>query len=370
MSAQPIPVSIPARSRRPSIHVAGRVQHRVAIAVLAALLFFVALFAVAVGAFPISVSQVIAILFAQIGVDNGTLFEPQQAAVLLSIRLPRVLLGLVAGGALAIAGAALQGLFRNPLADPSLIGVSGGAAVAVASVIVLGATSLKGLSQSLGSFTLPMAGFIGGMAATFLVHALARHEGRTSLITMLLGGIAVNAVAFAMIGLFSLIANDEQLRNITFWSFGSLGGATWQMLAALVLPLLVAYVVLARIAPGLNALAMGEREAAHIGYDVQRLKTGIIVLAALCTGCVVATCGLIGFVALVAPHIARMLCGPDNRTVVPISALLGATLMVSADVIARIVIAPAELPIGVVTALLGAPFFLFLLIKQRRHWMT
>ena len=348
--------------------VKGRLNPALMFSMLICMLLAITVIAIGRGAFPMHAAEVLSILFAQIGIDTGIRYLPQQEAVLLSIRLPRVLLGIVAGAALAMSGAALQGLFRNPLADPALIGVSGGASLAVASVIVLGATTFRGLSQALGVYTLPLAGFGGGMAATFLIYVLARNDGRTSLVTMLLAGISVNSIAFASIGLFSSIANDEQLRNITFWSFGSLSSANARMLLVIVPPLLLAAAVLMRVAPGLNALMLGEQEAAHLGYDTQKLKHTVIVSSALCAGVVVSMCGMIGFVALVAPHMVRMICGPDNRVVVPGSALTGAILLLIADIIARTSVVPAELPIGILTALIGAPFFMALLFKQRREW--
>ena len=289
-----------------------------------------------------------------------------QYAVLASIRVPRVLFGFLIGAALAVAGAALQSLFRNPLADPGLIGVSAGAAVAVAAVIVLGATTLKGLATWLGVMTLPAAGFVGGLFTTVVIYTLAQNDGRTSIMTMLLAGIAVNALAGAAIGLFSLMANDEQLRNITFWTFGSLGNATWLILASLALPIFVSILFLWRASLGLNALMLGEAEAAHLGFEVQRLKLTVIVNAALLAGFAVSVSGVIGFVALIAPHIVRALIGPDVRLLIPASALLGGGLLTAADIVARTLLAPAEVPIGVITALIGAPFFLVLLHAQRR----
>lgn len=346
--------------------VPGRANPATVLLGLALALVAVMIYAIGTGAYPMSASQVIAIGLSHIGIDLGIPVTAQQEGVLMAIRLPRVLLGLLVGAGLGIAGAALQGLFRNPLADPQLIGVSAGAAFAVASVIVLGSTVLLGLTRLLGAFTLPVSGFFGGMVTTFLIYALARHEGRTSLITMLLAGIAVNAIAFAGIGFYSFLATDDQLRNLTYWSFGSLGGANWATLAAIAMPLVLSFAALLRVAPGLNALLLGDAEAAHLGYDTQRLKRAIIVLGALCTGFCVAVSGLIGFVALVAPHMVRLVCGPDLRVVLPGSALLGALLLILADVVARTLVAPAELPIGIITAFMGGPFFIVLLLKQRR----
>lgn len=344
----------------------GRVAPVAALLALGIGLIVVMVIATGSGAYPMAPAEVVAILAQRVGIDLGIATTTLQEGVLMGIRLPRVLLGLLVGAGLGVAGAALQGLFRNPLADPQLIGVSAGAAFVVASIIVLGATTLAGLTRLLGPFTLPVGGFLGGLLTTFLIYTLARHEGRTSLATMLLAGIAVNAVAFAGIGFYSYLATDEQLRNLTYWTFGSLGAANWLAVGAMFPPLTVAFIALRRIAPGLNAWLLGEVEASHLGYDTQRLKRIVIVLGALITGFCVAVSGMIGFVALVAPHIVRLACGPDLRVVLPGAALLGALLLILADVVARTVVAPAELPIGIITALIGGPFFLIMLLKQRR----
>jgi iron complex transport system permease protein len=347
--------------------VRGRLPAPFVFCVLTLALLCVAIFAVGYGAYRIPSAQVISGLLQMTGLEIAAWPAPDagQYAVLSSVRLPRVLLGLLIGAALAVAGAVIQGLFRNPLADPGLIGIAGGAAVAVASVIVLGATLFAGLTAVLGPWTLPVAGFVGGAIATALTYFLSQREGRTSLTTMLLAGIAVNAIAGALIGVFSYLATDEQLRNITFWTFGSLGGATWEMLAAISIPIALTIFWMWRLAPLLTALMFGEREAGHLGISVQTMKRSVILGAALLTGFSVAVSGVIGFVALVAPHIARLLLGPDLRLVVPASALFGATLLMLADLFARTAVAPAALPVGVVTAIIGAPLFLLLLAKQR-----
>lgn len=287
--------------------------------------------------------------------------DARDAQVLLSIRLPRIVLGLAAGGGLAAAGAVLQAVFRNPLADPMLIGVSSGAALAVAAAIVAGGAVVA------TPFALPLAGFGGGLAATWLLYRIATVDGATSLATMLLAGIAINALAFAGIGGLSTIATNAELRSIAFWNFGSLGGAGWDRVAIVAIAVVASVVALTRLAPGLNALALGEFEARHLGFETQRLKRAVIAWSALVAGFVVAVCGVIGFVALVAPHVARLLFGPDHRAVVPASATIGAALLVVADVVGRTVAAPAELPIGIVTALVGAPFFLWLLTRRRNR---
>jgi iron complex transport system permease protein len=261
----------------------------------------------------------------------------------MNIRLPRLLLAVSAGAGLAMAGALMQGLFRNPLADPGLIGVSSGAALAAGITIVLGSVWFPDLPRSLGSWTLVLMAFVGGLGVTALIYAISQGEGGTRVGHMLLAGIAVNALAGAGLGLLNYIATDEQLRNLQFWLMGSLGGARWSAVWLV------------------NALALGEAQATLLGVPVERVKRLAIVITALAVGVVTATTGIIGFVGLVAPHMVRLLSGPDHRWVLPGSALLGASLVLLADALARTVAAPAELPLGVLTALVGVPFFLLLL---------
>ena len=354
-----VPIDAPPRSGT------GRLQPVALVVALTALLVVLALVAIHNGTLPIPPGHIVAILAAQFGAPLPTDVSAQDAAVLMAIRVPRVVLAIAAGAALGAAGAVLQGVFRNPLADPMLIGVSSGAALAVTSVIVVGTTVLSGLTHALGPLTLPIAGFAGGLASTAILYRVATREGRTSLTTMLLAGIAINALAFAGIGLLTTIATNEQLRNISFWNFGSLAGARADLVYPIALCVVVACVMLARKAADLNALLLGDHEARHLGIDTNALKRLVIAIAALLAGFTVAVCGVIGFVALVAPHIVRLVCGPDHRIVIPGAALLGASLLLGADLVARLVVAPAEMPIGIVTALLGAPFFLVLLVRHR-----
>ena len=344
-----------------------RVRPAVALVVLAALLFVIGVLAIQTGAVAISLRQIVAIIASSFGAPLPDDVTPQTSAVLLAIRLPRIVLGVAAGAGLGAAGAVLQGVFRNPLADPMLIGVSSGAALAVTGVIVLGSTVLAGFATIAGVLTLPIAGFCGGLVATLLLYRVSTHEGRTSLTTMLLAGIAINALAFSGIGVFTTIASNEQLRNISFWNFGSLAGARLDQVGVIAILVALVCIVLVRLGPGLNALLLGDSEARHLGFNTQALKRNAIALSALLAGVLVAACGVIGFVALVAPHVVRLVCGPDHRIVIPGAALLGATLLLAADLLARIVVAPAELPIGIVTALIGAPFFLWLLVRHRER---
>lgn len=350
-----------------SVRTAGRarVVRRRTLALLALFLVGCALLNLGVGAVRIAPDQIGTIVLATVGIETGVAVDARQRAVLLNIRAPRVALGMLVGAALAVAGAALQGLFRNPLADPGLIGVSSGAALAAVATIVAGG-AIAGVQGALGTWLLPLAAFSGGVTVTLFVYALATRGGRTDVATMLLAGVAINAVAGAGTGLFIFAADDAQLRDITFWSLGSLGGATWRTLAAAAPLMLVATVVLPRLASGLNAFALGEAEARHLGINTQIVKIATVFLAAAAVGAAVSVSGIIGFVGLVVPHLVRLAAGPDHRLLLPASALLGAALLLLADLFARTVVVPTELPIGIVTAIVGGPFFLWLLLRGRR----
>ncbi|MFV3305966.1 FecCD family ABC transporter permease [Pseudomonas sp. NY15181] len=280
------------------------------------------------------------------------------------IRLPRTLLGVAAGGVLALAGVAMQGLFRNPLADPGLIGVSSGAALGAAIAIVFGA-SIGGLPEAFAPYLLSASAFAGGLLVTALVYRLGRRNGQTSVATMLLAGIALTALAGALIGLFTYLADDATLRTLTFWNLGSLNGASYPRLWPLLSITLLVACWLPRRVDALNALLLGESEARHLGFDVERLKVELILCTALGVGAAVAAAGMIGFIGLVVPHLLRLIVGPDHRVLLPASMFGGAILLLLADLVARLALAPAELPIGIVTALIGAPFFLYLLIRGR-----
>lgn len=348
-----------------------RAQHqrrvRLVLGGLIALLLAATGASLAIGAVAIAPGQVLAILGDQVGLSLPWAYETRQELVLTAIRLPRVLLAIGVGGGLAVSGAVMQGLFRNPLADPSLIGVSSGAALAAVITIVLGSTVFSAWSDWLGAFLLPAAAFAGGVLATVVVYRLATREGRTSVATMLLAGIAINALAGAGTGLMIFIADDDQLRDLTFWTLGSLGGATWTQLAVVGPVLLGGMLATPLLARPLNALLLGEGEALHLGINTEQVKKLVITLAALVVGAAVAVSGIIGFIGLVVPHLLRLAVGPDHRVLVPGSALLGGALLLGADLLARTIVAPAELPIGIVTALLGAPFFLWLLLRDRKR---
>lgn len=287
----------------------------------------------------------------------------RDAVIVFDIRLPRTIVGLAVGALLAVGGAMLQGLFRNPLADPALVGVSSGSALAAASVIVLGHRFVTGPGP-LPFELLPVASFFGALAATFTLYLIATREGRTSVATMLLAGIAIAALASAGTGFLAFGSDDRQLRDLTFWTLGSVGGATWSKIAVIAPMLALVLASLPLLGRSLNALVLGEAEAFHLGVPVERVKRLAICAVAVATGAAVSVAGLIVFVGLVVPHVIRITIGPDHRLLLPAACLLGGTLLVAADMIARVVVAPAELPIGIVTALIGAPYFLWLLLRR------
>lgn len=316
---------------------------------LATVLAMTLMCAIGIGAMPISVLSMI----------NNDLSETQHG-VLTLIRLPRVLLAALVGASLAISGAAMQGLFRNPLADPGLIGIASGAALAVAAMIVL----IGPAAGILGLYGMSIAAFIGGLTTALLIFKFAHLKGSFSVTYMLLAGIAINALAGAGTGLFTYISNDEQLRTLTFWTMGSLGGALWPSVIVVLSIIVPSTILLVKYAKQLNILLLGEQEARYLGVNTHRLKLVVIMTTALSVGAAVAVSGIIGFVGLVVPHLIRLTVGPDHRLLIPASALLGAILLVIADTVSRTIVSPAEMPVGIITSMIGGPFFLWLLLNQ------
>lgn len=274
--------------------------------------------------------------------------------VLIDIRLPRVLFSSLTGAALAIAGVTMQALFRNPLAEPGLVGISAGAALGAVAAIVL---------TSGGLFMVAPAAFAGSLAATWIAYCVGRHYH--GIAGLLLAGIAINTIAGSAIGLLTYVANDTQLRDLTFWTMGSLAGASWRLIALLAPLLLLIMLYLCRQWRVFNALLLGEREAAHLGFEMATVRRRLIVLTALLIGQLVAVTGGIGFIGLVVPHLVRLILGAHHRYLLPVSMVAGALLLTLADWLARVLISPAELPIGLVTSLLGGPFFFWLLSRAR-----
>ncbi|QEA12839.1 iron ABC transporter permease [Comamonas flocculans] len=332
---------------RPAVR-AARPGRPGALLALGAALLALALAAACSGAMHIPLPRMPALL---LGAGGGD--EALWRNVLLQVRLPRVALAVLVGAGLAISGAAMQALFRNPLAEPGLIGVSAGGALGAVAAIVLGAASLPAVGS---------AAFVGSLAATL---AAWRLGGRgPGVAGVLLAGIAINALCGAVIGLFTWQASDVQLRSLTFWSLGSLASARWPLVAALAPWVALLSALLLRDWRAMNALLLGEREAQHLGFAMAPLRRRLVLLVALLVGPLVAVTGTIGFVGLVVPHLVRLTLGADHRALLPASLLAGAIALTLADWLARVVAIPSELPIGIVTSLVGGPFLLWLLARR------
>lgn len=285
--------------------------------------------------------------------------------VIQQVRLPRTLLAIAIGGILALCGAVMQGLFRNPLADPGIIGVSSGAALGAAIAIVLFGSIAEAFPALLLFGTVPFFAFIGGALTTIIVYKLGTSKNGTAVTMMLLAGVAIGAISGAMLGLLNYYADDQALRDLSLWTMGSLAGANPSGLWLAFITLITLFVLFKRDADKLNALLLGESEARHLGINVQQLKRRLIILTAAGVGVTVALAGMIGFIGLIVPHLGRMLIGPNHRALLPVSMLLGAILLLISDMLARTVVAPLDMPVGIITAILGAPFFLWLLVKQK-----
>ncbi|WP_321364522.1 iron ABC transporter permease [uncultured Celeribacter sp.] len=307
-------------------------------------------------------TDVIAALLAKFGIGEARLVD---MTVVWDIRMPRVLTGALVGAALAVAGAVMQGLFRNPLADPGLVGVSAGAGFGAVAAIVLGGLLPLALQNLVGAYLVPLAAFFGGWISTLVLYKIATRGGRTSVATMLLAGIALGALTGALTGFIVYKATDDQLRDLTFWGMGSVAGATWAKLLTAGPIIALALITAPFLARALDALALGEAVASHMGIDTQRMKRIAILSVAGSVGASVAITGGIGFIGIVVPHLLRLVQGPEHRNLLPNAALLGAIMLLLADMVSRLAVAPAELPIGIVTACLGGPFFLWILLKNR-----
>lgn len=288
--------------------------------------------------------------------------QQNEKVVVWDLRLPRTILALLVGALLAQCGAVMQGIFRNPLADPGIIGVASGAALGAAIAIVV-------LPVEYQSVTVPVCSFLGGLLTTWLVYGLAKNESGTSVVILLLAGVAIAAFGGAIIGFLTYIANDQALRDLSLWQMGSLASASgWDLILTSVV-LVVVMTLFQKQANALNALLLGEAEARHLGIEVEKLKQQFILITAIGVGVAVSVSGVIGFVGLVVPHLVRMMVGPDHRVLLPLSAILGAGLLLLADLGARTWMSPAEMPVGLVTAGLGAPFFMVLLFQRRQGMM-
>ncbi len=350
------------RQDAPASPGAGRSRRRAATWLLAGLgvaLLVLTVLSGMTGQVPVSPAEVLGSLMHHMGLDIGPMpSHPQGENTLWVVRFPRVVLAILVGAALACSGALMQGVFGNPLAEPGVIGVSAGAAVGACAVIVTAGSLVSGTWVA-------AAAFLGGLITTFVVYALSRSGGRTEVVTLVLTGIAVNAFAGGLLAFFTFVADPAAREQIVFWQLGSLGGATWGSVA-IVAPIAIVGVVGAMLLRRqLDLLSLGERAAQHLGVDVERLRQIVIVLVALLVSAGVAFTGIIAFVGLVVPHLVRMVCGPSHRWLIPASALGGAVVLLLADLVSRSLVANVELPLGMITSLVGGPFFFYLLRRTR-----
>lgn len=334
--------------------------------ILSLVLFVSMIFSACIGALPISLQELWEIVLFKVGLISQTNVEEQKSIVFWVIRLPRVCLAVLIGAALGIAGASLQGLFRNPIADSTLIGVTSGASLFAVFVIMLSVKYFGMLNEWVGAYGISFVAFLGAAITTFLVYQLAKFTGDGGVVTLLLCGIAINAFVGAITGLMTYLADDAQLRSITFWNLGSLGGASWTSVLSVAPFVAISVVFMPYLAKSLNLLVLGESQAGSMGVNLKVLKRKVIILATLGVGASVAVAGTIGFVGLVVPHIIRTTFGPDHKTLLIGSALAGAIVLTLADTLSRTIVAPSELPIGILTALLGTPFFIYILWEQKR----
>ncbi len=324
-------------------------------------LLILAVVSACIGQVPTSPAEVLGSIAHRIGLDLGPLpAHPAGDVTLWQVRFPRVVLAIVVGAGLACSGALLQGVFANPLAEPGVIGVSSGAAVGASMVIVTGGAFVSGSAVA-------AAAFATGLVTTILVYLLARSDGRTEVVTLVLTGVAINAVAGGLIAFFTFVADPAARDQIVFWQLGSLNGATWQAVSVVTPMAVVGVTVSMLLARRLDLLSLGESAAAHLGVNVERLRQVAIVVVALLVSASVAFTGIILFVGLVVPHLMRMVVGPGHRLLIPASVLCGAIVLLAADLGARTLVPNADLPLGMLTSLIGGPFFFWMLRRTRRQ---
>lgn len=286
--------------------------------------------------------------------------------VFFDLRLSRIVMAILIGSALAVSGTCLQGMFKNPLATPDLIGITAGASLFAAIAIVLGVFIKPYIPEALHFSFLSIAAFVGALITMTLVYRISTSNGKTNVIMMLLSGVAITALGFAVMGLLIYISKEEQLRDLTFWNLGSLGGASWTKNGILAAVILISYYFLIGKGKTLNAMMLGEKDAMHLGIPVEKTKKQIVLFTALLVGTSVAFSGTIGFIGLIIPYILRLIFKSNYYIILPLSAVLGSVLLLSADTISRILVAPSEIPIGILTAFMGAPIFIAILLRQKK----
>ena len=346
----------------------NKVNKNIYLLILVVLLLVISFMSIAFGPVSISAGQMFDIILHKLGLSlskAGFSFSSTHESVLWDIRMPRILLGILVGLGLGCAGAILQGLFRNPLVDPGFIGVSSGAAVGAMVTIMFSSIISRYFYNFLIPFMLPILAMIGAFFTTMLIYRMSKVSNKTNIMAMLLSGIAINALSGSIIGLFVSISSDAQLRSFTFWTLGGLDNASWKIVGICSLFILTSFFVIYGIRRQLDIFMLGDAEAHHLGVKVESLKKKIILIASIMVGVSVSFCGMIGFIGLVTPHLIRLFIGPKHKYLIPGSALLGAILLVFSDLISKTVISPAQLPVGVVTSAIGAPFFIWLIFQQK-----
>lgn len=297
--------------------------------------------------------------------NDGTISDSDRF-VIMDLRLPRIVMGILIGSALSVSGTCLQGMFRNPLATPDLLGITAGASLFAAITIVLGAYIKPYIPEVFHFSLLSIMAFIGALITMMLVYRMSTIDGKTNIVVMLLTGVAITALGFAVMGLLIYLSKEEELRDLTFWNLGSLGGATWTKNGILAVVIIVCYSFLINKGKALNAMMLGEKDAEHLGIPVERIKKQIVILTALMIGCCVAFAGTISFVGLIVPYILRLIFRSNYHIILPLSAVWGSLLLLTADTISRTIAPPSEIPIGILTAFMGAPIFIIILIRSRK----
>lgn len=334
--------------------------------ILSGLLIVSCLVSVSIGSVSIEIKQIFSLILNRMGFEESQNFTTIQENVFWILRFPRVLFGILVGVALGVSGVSLQGIFRNPLVDSGLIGIASGASLLASCFIVL-SSYFSFLSIVNAQLTMAFVAFVGAAVTAFLVYRVSLYNGKINITMLILAGVALNAVSGSLTGLLTYFADDRQLRDITFWTLGSLSGATWLSLSILAFFVLIPAFILMRYRNALNAFALGEKSAYFIGVDTKKVKFVVLLCSTAMVGATVAFSGIIGFVGLVIPHILRLMIGPNHRALMPLSALAGAFLICLADLVSRTLINPIEIPIGIITSIIGAPILLLIILKQKRN---
>jgi iron complex transport system permease protein len=343
------------------------ISYRTIYLVMAVRLIFLIILSAGTGAVDLSFAEIMDLLRHKLGYTVTETVNPVHEGLFFQIRLPRTFMCVLVGASLSVSGALMQSLFRNPIVEPGLIGTSAGSAFGAAMIIVFGKSALLNSVSILGDLLMPAAAFAGGLVATMLVYYFSASLNRVNISIMILAGIAINAIANGATGFMAYIARDPQARSITFWNLGTLSGANWQGVTIVAFSTIIGFVLALRFAKPLNALQLGDAEASYLGINTERMKVSIILINTLLVSVATSMVGIIAFIGLIIPHLLRLLRGSDNRYLITGAALLGAIVMIVTDMICRVVIAPAEMPIGIITAFVGAPVFLWLLFRFKNN---